>query len=164
MLHPVHGWEVMYIHKIKLRLYLGFGVVGFMLYQLLGYLMSKGLLVYDQSYRTGTLPLDTTYYHPQNNSTHCLKRVEFYFSIRDVVGPLAKWVECLPRVQETKVQSHVESYQRLKKWYLMPTCLTLSIIKFGSRVKWSNPWNAVASSPTPRCCSYWKGILRVTFD
>ena len=26
-------------------------------------------------------------------------------------------------------QSHVESYQRLKKWYLMPPCLTFSIIR-----------------------------------
>ena len=25
---------------------------------------------------------------------------------------------------ETRVQSQVESYQRLKKWYLMPPCLT----------------------------------------
>ena len=29
--------------------------------------------------------------------------------------PLATWVECLPMVQETRVQSQVESYQRLKK-------------------------------------------------
>ena len=31
-------------------------------------------------------------------------------------------------VQETGIQSLVESYQRLKKWYLMPSCLTLGII------------------------------------
>ena len=29
---------------------------------------------------------------------------------------------------ETRVQSPVELYQRLKKWYLMAPCLTLSII------------------------------------
>ena len=40
-------------------------------------------------------------------------------------------------VWEIGVQSFVESYQRLKKWYLMPPCLTLSIKK-GSRAKWSN--------------------------
>ena len=62
------------------------------------------------------------------------------------------------------VQSQVESYQRLKKWYLMPTCLTLSIIRYGSRVKWSNPGQGVAPSPTPRCSSYRKGSLRVTLD
>ena len=42
-------------------------------------------------------------------------------------------------VWETGVQSQVESYQRLKKWYLMPPCLTFSII----RVKWSNPGKGV---------------------
>ena len=41
--------------------------------------------------------------------------------------------------RETRVQSLVESYQRLKKWYLVPPCLTLSIIRYVSRVKWSNP-------------------------
>ena len=40
-----------------------------------------------------------------------------------------------PMARETWVQSQVESYQRLKKWYLMPPCLTLSIIRYGSRVK-----------------------------
>ena len=29
----------------------------------------------------------------------------------------------------------IESYHRLKKWYLMPPYLTLSIIRYGSRVK-----------------------------
>ena len=57
-------------------------------------------------------------------------------------------------VRETRVQFQVESYQRLKKWYSMPPCLTLSIIRYGSRVKWSNPRNEVALSPTPRCSSY----------
>ena len=44
------------------------------------------------------------------------------------------------------VQSQVESYQRLKKWYLMPPCLTLSIIRWATRVKWSNPGYGVALS------------------
>ena len=55
-----------------------------------------------------------------------------------------------PMAREIWVQSQVESYQRLKKWYLMPPCLTLSIIRYGSRVKWSNPGKGVAPSPTPR--------------
>ena len=46
------------------------------------------------------------------------------------------------------------SYQRLSKWYLIPSCLTLSIIRYISRVKWSNPGKGVAPSPTPRCRSY----------
>ena len=48
-----------------------------------------------------------------------------------------------------------------KKWYLIPPCLTLSIIRYVSRVKWSNPGKGVTPSPTPRCSSYWKGSLLV---
>ena len=29
---------------------------------------------------------------------------------------------------------------KTQKWYLILPCLTLSIIRYGSRVKWSNPW------------------------
>ena len=53
---------------------------------------------------------------------------------------------------------------KTKKWYLMPPCLTLGIIRYGSRVKRSNPGKGVAPSPTPWCCSYRKGSLRVTLD
>ena len=51
-------------------------------------------------------------------------------------------------VWETRVQFHVESYQRLKKWYLISPCLTLSIIRYISRVKWSNPENGIAPTST----------------
>ena len=70
----------------------------------------------------------------------------------------------MPVVRETGVQSQMKSYQRLKKWYLMPPCLTLSIIRYGSRVKWSNPGNGVVPSLTPWCSSYWKGSLRVALN
>ena len=76
----------------------------------------------------------------------------------------AQRLECSPMARETWVQSQVESYQRLKKWNLIPPCLTLSIIRYGSRVKWSNPGNGVAPSPTPWCSSYRKGSLRVSLD
>ena len=46
------------------------------------------------------------------------------------------------------VQSQVESYQRLKKWYLISPSLTLSIIRYVSREKWSNPRKGVAPFPT----------------
>ena len=70
-----------------------------------------------------------------------------------------------PMVRETRLQSQVESYQRLqKKWYLMPPCLTLSIIRYVSRVKWSNPGKIVAPSPTSQCSSYWKRSLWVALD
>ena len=46
----------------------------------------------------------------------------------------------------------------------MPRCLTLSNIKYVSRIKWSNPGKGVVPSPTPQCSSYWKGSLLVTLD
>ena len=46
----------------------------------------------------------------------------------------------------------------------MSPCLTLSIIRYGSRVKWSNPGKGIAPSPTPWCSSFRKGSLRVTLD
>ena len=51
---------------------------------------------------------------------------------------------------------------KTQKWYLMPLCLTLSAIRYRSRVNWSNPGNGVV--PSPRCGSYWKGSIRVPFD
>ena len=66
--------------------------------------------------------------------------------------------------RETWVQSQVESYQRLKKWYFMPLCLTLSFIRYGSTVKWGNPGKTVAPSLTPWCSSYRKRSVRVTLD
>ena len=78
---------------------------------------------------------------------------------------MAWWcLECSPMAWKTWVQSQVESYQRLKKWYFMPPCLTLSIIRYESRVKWSNPGKGVAPSPTPWCSSSRKGSLLVTLD
>ena len=54
-----------------------------------------------------------------------------YFGLTNgyFTGPLAYRVECLLMARETWVQSRVESYQRLKKWYLISPCLTLSIIR-----------------------------------
>ena len=51
-----------------------------------------------------------------------------------------------------------------QKWNLMPLCFRLDIIRYVSKVKWSNPGKGVARSLTPRCSSYWKGSLPVTLD
>ena len=51
-----------------------------------------------------------------------------------------------------------------KKWYLMPPCLTFSIIRYRSRVKWRNPGKGVVPSPTLWCRSYRKRSLWVTLD
>ena len=53
---------------------------------------------------------------------------------------------------------------KTQKWYLMPPCLALSTIRWGSRVMWSNPGSGVAPSLTPRCSSYWKGSIRFNLD
>ena len=53
---------------------------------------------------------------------------------------------------------------KTQKWYLNPPCLTLSTIRYVSRVKWSNSGKGVAPSPTPRCSSYWKRRLLVALD
>ena len=39
---------------------------------------------------------------------------------------------------------------KTKKWYLIPPCLTLSIIKYVSEIKWSNPEKGVVLSPKPQ--------------
>ena len=41
----------------------------------------------------------------------------------------------------------------------MPPCLTLSIIRYRSSVKWSNPEKEVAPSPTPWCSSDGRGTF-----
>ena len=67
--------------------------------------------------------------------------------------------------RETWVQSQVESYQRLKKWYLMPPCLTLSIIKV--RIKGKVEQSRERSRAHPLylgVVSYRKGSLRVPLD
>ena len=51
-----------------------------------------------------------------------------------------------------------------KKWYLIPHCLTFGIIRYGSRVKWSNPGNGITPCPSAQCSSYWKGSRQVTLD
>ena len=47
---------------------------------------------------------------------------------------------------------------------MIPPCLTLSIITYVSRVKWSNLGEGVAPSRTPLCSSYRKGSLQIILD
>ena len=42
---------------------------------------------------------------------------------------------------------------KTQKMILIPPCLTFSILRYVSRVKWSNQGKGVAPSPTPRCSS-----------
>ena len=70
--------------------------------------------------------------------------------------------QCSGRLGFNPRSSHTKDF--FKKWYLIPPCSTLSIIKYGSRVKWSNSRKVVAPSPTSRCSSYWKGSLLFALD
>ena len=53
---------------------------------------------------------------------------------------------------------------KIKKWYLITPCLTLSIIRYESRVKRSNLGRRVAPPPNNRCSSYLKGSLLIAFN
>ena len=64
---------------------------------------------------------------------------------------LVKCVKCLPMVRETGFQSPVKSLLILIIIVDGFPCSILSIIKYISRVKMSNPGKNV-----PRCDSYWK--------
>ena len=50
------------------------------------------------------------------------------------------------------------------KMVLDTSFLTLSNIRYVSRVKWSNPGKGLAPSFTHRCSTYWKRSLWVTLD
>ena len=65
--------------------------------------------------------------------------------------------------QETGVQSQVESYKRLKQWYLIPPCLTLSIRRDVSRVKCSNPGKEMAIFGIANEKETLKKIINFTF-
>ena len=47
---------------------------------------------------------------------------------------------------------------------MIPPCLTLSNIRYVSRIKWSNPGKGVVPAPTAQYSSYWKGSLQVALD
>ena len=115
---------------------------------------NEGVLRILQNYGiTGASPTDWLISWPW----HSLR--ESYPSVVPDIGMMVRVF-----ARETWVQTQIESYQRLKKWYLMPPYLTLSIKRYGSRVKWSNPGKGVVPSPTRWCSKYRKGSLRVTFD
>ena len=52
---------------------------------------------------------------------------------------------------------------KTQKMVLDAAFLTLSIIWYWSKVKWSNQANRVAPSSTPQCSTNWKGSLQVAF-
>ena len=47
---------------------------------------------------------------------------------------------------------------------MISLCLTLSIICYVSRVKWTDPRKRVEPSTTPQCSGYWKGNFPIALD
>ena len=106
--------------------------------------------------RIWTLVTLSISYEGNNYTTNAFFKYIYIYSI----GPVGRVFANSPR----HLGSQVESYQRLKKWYLMPPYLTLSIIRYGSRLKWSIPGKGLAPSPTPWWSCYWKGALQISLD
>ena len=52
--------------------------------------------------------------------THTHTHIYIYIYLNLYVDTHIYIIECLLMVWETGFQSHIDSYQRFKKWYLMP--------------------------------------------
>ena len=91
--------------------------------------------------------------------------INFIFSYRNIAilftGSFALWAECSPMVQEPRFNPTSCHTKDFKKWDLISPCLTLSTIRYVSKVEWSNSAKKEAPSPTPWSSSYWKRSLLV---
>ena len=85
----------------------------------------------------------------------------WYFSLKWLIGLVSKVFANGPG-DRGSIPGRV--IPKTFKMVMIPLCLTLSIIRYVSRVKWSNPRKGVAPYSTPRCSSYWKGSLLVALD
>ena len=74
---------------------------------------------------------------------------------------LTEWMERLPMVRETWVQSQVVSYQRLKIMVLDTSLLNTQQYKVRIKAKMEKSRERSSALPTPRCRSYWKGSILV---
>ena len=80
------------------------------------------------------------------------------------MGKVIQWIEWFTNRPEDLSSIPGRVISKTLKWYLILPCLTLSIIRYVSRVKWRNTGKGVVPSPPPRCYSHWKGGLWVTLD
>ena len=97
------------------------------------------------------------------NETRCLNKYIFNYYVLSsyrAIGVMSSMLANGRRNRSSIPGRVIPNTQ--KKWYLIPPCLTLSIIRHGSKVKWSNQGNGVALTPTHRCSSYRKGSRRST--
>ena len=77
-----------------------------------------------------------------------------------MVRMFANGPEDLGSIPGLVIQKKKKKKKEKKKRYFMPPCLTLSIIKYGSKVKWSNPGKRVVPSPHLHVVAIEKGALR----
>ena len=81
--------------------------------------------------KTGALALDCLMSYPGHFLGRflslCRNAVDVFYCTSQLGLKDIWYFYFLPVVWKTGVQSQVESYQRLKKWYLMPLCETLRI-------------------------------------
>ena len=77
--------------------------------------------------------------------------IYIYIYINRLIGQVGRVSEMVLETGFNPRSCHTKDF---KKWYLIPPCLTLSNIRYVSRVKWSNPGKGVAPILIPRCSSY----------
>ena len=70
----------------------------------------------------------------------------------------------MPMAHETRVQTQVASYQRLRKIVLDASLFNTQHYKVRIKGKVEQSRDRDAPSLTPQWSSYWKGIFRVTLD
>ena len=102
--------------------------------------------------------------------TNCLNTIFVYLSVPSlyiflyIYRPIGIMVRVFANGSGDRGSIQGRVIPKTQKWYLSPPCLTLSIIRYGSRVSRAILGEGVVLSPTPRCSSYRKGSLRVTLD
>ena len=95
---------------------------------------------------------------------YCIRYLSYTFIYTYITGSLASGVECSPNGPGDRGSIPGRVIPKTLKQYLILPCLTLSNIRYVSRVKWCNPGKGAAPSPTPQCSSYWKGSLQVALN
>ena len=103
-------------------------------------------------YRKLYMHIHTHKHKHKHTHTYIYTHIYIYIYIKVKLVMLVEGDLKAPLLLATRVFANgpgdLGSIQSLKKWYLMPPCLIISNIKYGSRAKWSNPGKEVAPSTT----------------
>ena len=95
---------------------------------------------------------------------HELQKKDIAFLCILLLSVPAHWPSGLSVCQWSMIPGSNPRWRHTKGFKNGTPCLTLSNIRYISRVKWSNPGKGVVPNCIPWCSSYWKGSLRVTLD